>query len=159
MPPAEVAAALPDVRLHGSGRLTFFGLHVYDARLWVGNGFAPVAYESHPLALELEYARSLEGLLIAERSLFEIRKQRGLTEPKARAWLAQLQGILPDVAAGDRLTGVQRPGQATLFFFNGQVRGEVVDAEFTSAFFSIWLSPNTSEPRLRLALLQPQAMP
>lgn len=156
-PPAEVAAALPDVRLHGSGRLTFFGLHVYDARLWVGGSFAPGAYATHPLALELEYARSLEGALIAERSLVEMRKLRGLPEPKARAWLAQLRGILPNVGPGDRLTGVQRPGQATQFFFNGQARGEVADAEFTSAFFSIWLSPGTSEPQLRLALLSPQA--
>ncbi len=36
--PAEVSSELPGARLLGSGRLTFFGLHVYDARLWVDRG-------------------------------------------------------------------------------------------------------------------------
>jgi len=31
--PPEVASNLPGARLRGSGRMTFFGLHVYDIRL------------------------------------------------------------------------------------------------------------------------------
>ena len=58
-----------------------------------------------------------------------------------------------DVKNGDRLTGIQRPGAAARFFFNGQFRGEVADAEFTRPFFGIWLSQRTSEPRLREQLL------
>jgi hypothetical protein len=38
--------------------------------------------------------------------------------------------------------------------FNGQPLGEIRDAEFARRFFAIWLSPQTSEPKLRLALLQ-----
>ena len=64
-----------------------------------------------------------------------------------------MQQIFPDVKAGDRLTGVQRPGEATRFFVNGQAGGEVRDAEFTRLFFGIWLSPRTSQPQLREALL------
>ncbi len=64
-----------------------------------------------------------------------------------------MQQILPDVKAGDRLTGVQRPGEGSRFFVNGQTSGEVRDAEFTRLFFDIWLSPRTSQPRLREALL------
>ena len=48
---------------------------------------------------------------------------------------------------------MQRPGQSARFFFNGVLRGEVADAEFTRLFFGIWLSPNTSEPALRKQLL------
>ena len=64
-----------------------------------------------------------------------------------------MAALFPDVKAGDRLTGVQQPGRAARFFFNGQFRGEVVDAEFTRLFFGIWLSPRTSEPALRAQLL------
>ena len=41
VPPREVAAHLAQARLQGSGTLRFFGLHVYDARLWVGPPFDP----------------------------------------------------------------------------------------------------------------------
>jgi hypothetical protein len=51
--PPEVASNLPGARLRGSGRMTFFGLHVYDIRLWAGEGF--VDYPQSPLALEIDY--------------------------------------------------------------------------------------------------------
>ena len=35
----------------------------------------------------------------------------------------------------------------------GRTVGEVADAEFARLFFGIWLSPRTSEPQLRQALL------
>ena len=35
-PPPEVAAELPGARTQGEGRMRFFGLLVYDVRLWAG---------------------------------------------------------------------------------------------------------------------------
>jgi hypothetical protein len=111
------------------------------------------------LALELEYARTLYGKLIAERSLDEMKRSgdrsADITEAKATAWLAQLKTLFTDVNKGDRITGIQVPGVATRIFINGKLRGEVRDAEFTRLFFGIWLSPRTSEPKLRDALLGP----
>ena len=49
----------PAAQLRGQGRLTFFGLHVYDARLWVAPGFVAERFADQPLALELDYARTL----------------------------------------------------------------------------------------------------
>jgi hypothetical protein len=154
-PPEEVLAALPGAHYRGSGKLTFLRLHVYDASLWVQSNFNPEGFEKQALALELAYARSLKGELIAERSLVEMRKHIEVSPPQAELWLAEMKRMLPDVAAGDRITGLQLPGESTRFYFNGKLRGEVRDADFTRAFFSIWLSPRTSEPKLRLALLKP----
>ncbi len=154
-PPAEVLAALPDAHYRGSGKLTFLRLHVYDARLWVQGNFIPEGFEQHALALELEYARSLKGELIAERSLVEMRKHSDVSPQQAELWLVEMKKMFPDVTAGDRITGLQFPGESTRVYFNGKLRGEVRDADFTRAFFSIWLSPRTSEPKLRLALLKP----
>lgn len=151
--PPEVAERLPQARLFGSGRLTFFALHVYDARLWTTPDFKPASYGQHPLALELEYARSLDGQAIAERSIDEMRRQAPIADPKAARWLARLGTIFTDVRAGDRLTGLQRPNEATAFFLNGRPIGEIRDPEFTPLFFGIWLSPKTSEPGLRKALI------
>jgi hypothetical protein len=151
--PAEVAGELPGAKLRGSGRLTFMTLHVYDARLWTGEGFSAERAESAPLAIELEYARTLYGRLIAERSLDEMKREPGTTDEQGERWLAAMKQLFPDVAKGDRLTGVHRPGELARFFFNGQLRGELRDAEFARRFFGIWLSERTSEPRLRRSLL------
>jgi Chalcone isomerase-like len=153
--PAEVLAEIPGAQLIGSGRLRFLGLSVYDVRLWAAQPVPAAEVALRSLALEIEYTRALVGLKIAERSLDEMRRQANIAPDVAERWLAQMAALFPDVQSGDRLTGKQRPGEATRFFFNGSLRGEVRDAEFTKLFFGIWLSPRTSEPALREALLGP----
>jgi len=150
--PAEVATVLPEARWRGTAVMRFFGLHIYDARLWsaahvAGDGAA------QPLALELIYARTLVGEQIASRSIKEMQGIGAFSDAQSARWLAAMTQLFPDVKAGDRITGVQLPGQGTRFFFNGSLRGEVADADFTRLFFGIWLSPRTSEPRLRAQLL------
>ena len=152
---AEINAELSGAKLSGQGKLTFFGIHVYDARLWVQDGFKATDYARLPLALELEYARALNGKSIAERSLDEMKRSADINDTKAKEWLAQMKTLFTDVNKGDRITGVQVPGAATRIFINGKLRGEIRDAEFTRLFFGIWLSPRTSEPKLREALLGP----
>ncbi len=151
--PPEVAGELPGARLQGSGRLRVFGFQVYDARLWSAAAMGPEQWSTAPLALELQYLRKLDGQAIAERSLDEMRRQGDIASAKAERWLAEMKKLFPDVAAGDRITGVQLPGTGTRFFVNGKLKGEVRDAEFTRWFFGIWLSPRTSEPAMRDALL------
>lgn len=150
--PSELSA-LPGARLLGQGRLTFLGLNVYSARLWVTEGFKPDDFISHPVALELEYARSLVGSLIAERSLTEMKRVGEVPADKAELWLASMTKIFPDVNKGDRITGLQQPGEGMRFFLNGKPRGDIRDAAFARLFTGIWLSPRTSEPKLRQALL------
>jgi hypothetical protein len=60
------------------------------------------------------------------------------------------------VREGDRITGIQRPGQSTRLFVNGRFAGELRDADFTRLFFAVWLSEKTSQPRLRQDLLSGQ---
>ncbi len=153
-----IEAQLPGARLRGRGRLSFLGLPVYDIALWaeapVGAG---LEWQTQPLALEITYARRLEGRRIAERSLQEMRRQAAIAEDDATRWLAAMRGIFPDVQEGDRITGIHMPdgqtqGQAR-FLFNDRAAGVVADARFGRLFFGIWLSPQTSEPRLRESLL------
>jgi hypothetical protein len=151
--PPEVAAELPGAKLQGTGRLRYFGLRIYEARLWAPATVTAADWARAPLALELQYARSLVGRLIAQRSLDEMRRQGDLDAAKAERWLGRMKELFPDVSEGDRITGVQRPGETTRVFFNGALRGEVRDAEFTRLFFGIWLSPQTSEPAMRDTLL------
>jgi len=151
--PPEVLAELPGARPQGQGRLRFFGLHVYDMRLWTAARGVTADDWSMPLALEITYARALVGRQIAERSLDEMKRQTIVRPEQGERWLAAMSTLFPDVKAGDRLTGVQRPGEGARFFLNGALRGEVRDADFARLFFGIWLAPQTSEPRLRENLL------
>ena len=150
-PPAELATDLPDARLRGSALMRFFGLHIYDIRLWTAAAAADPAQP--PLALELIYGRKLVGEQIASRSLDEMRRVGSPSEAQASRWRAAMGQLFPDVVAGDRLTGVMRSDGVARFHFNGQLRGEIADADFSRLFFGIWLSPRTSEPRLRAQLL------
>ncbi len=156
--PAEVAAHLPGATFKGAGRLRFLGLLIYDARLWAAPGTPgqPAAdWSQQPLALEIQYARALDGGQIAERSLLEMRRQGDVAPATAAAWLAELQRLIPDVKAGDRLTAVFEPGQRLplRLLANGVQRGQIGDAVLAQRFVGIWLAPATSEPALRAALL------
>ncbi len=150
---AAEAAPLPGVRLAGQGLLRFWGLEVYQASLWVRPGFRPEAFADHPFALELEYRRSFPSSAIAERSLQEMRRQAQLSEEQAKRWQLALQRVLPDVKPGDRIVGLHRPGSGARFEQGGRLLGEIPDPEFARLFFGIWLSPATSAPALREALL------
>ena len=156
-PPPEVAAELPGARARGQGELRFFGLRVYDIRLWAGDGALAADWPALPLALEIEYARDFGGAAIAERSLKEMRRQAEIATGTGTRWLDAMKRVFPDVRAGDRITGVHRPGAGVRFFVNGRLQGELPDPEFARLFFGIWLSPHTSEPSLREALLGPGA--
>jgi hypothetical protein len=152
-PPPEVRTALTGALWAGSARLRFFGLDVYDARLWVTPDFRAGSYALHGLMLELAYLRRLSGQSIAERSLQEMRRASPLAPTQAQDWLAAMQAAFPDVKAGDRLTGLHSPGVGARFWFNGQPRAVIRDPEFSRLFFGIWLAESTSEPQLRRALL------
>jgi len=134
----------------GEGTLRWFGLKVYEARLWTPGGAPDFG---RPLRLELRYARALRGAAIAERSVEEIARL-GFGSPGQRAaWSAAMQGLFPDVAPGDTLAGEHVPGRGARFLRNGAPLGEIADPEFSRAFFSIWLDARTSAPELRAALL------
>jgi Chalcone isomerase-like len=155
VPSSWVAAvpALAGAQVVGQGRLSFFGLQVYDARLWVLPGFDASRFDGHPFALELRYLRTLKGRLIAERSLKEMRALPGFDDRYAADWLSQMTALFPDVQSGDTLAGIHAPGEGARFDLNGTPRGHVPTALFARLFFGIWLSPQTSEPALRQALL------
>lgn len=144
---------LPGSRQQGEATLRFLGMRIYHARLWTRPDFQAGPWAQQPLVLELEYLRNLKGKAIAERSLQEMRRGGSFSEAQAQRWLADMQGLFPDVKAGDRLAGQYLPGQAAGFWLNGRLVGQVPDADFARLFFGIWLAPTTSEPEMRQALL------
>lgn len=151
------APALPELPTawveRGRARMRFVGLKVYEISLWSPAAVDAERWATQPLALSLRYARSLAGALIAERSLQEMARQGAVEPAQAERWLAAMRAVFPDVADGDRLTGLHEPARGAQFWFNGAARPAVADALFSLRFFGIWLAPQTSEPELRGKLL------
>lgn len=150
---ADLRELLPQHKLSGKGRLTVFGFDVYDASLWVTPGFKADRLTAQPFALELAYLRNFTNTDIAERSIVEMRRSASISDTQAKDWTAAMLRVIPNVKKGDRITGVYRPGKGVDFLVNGKSAGEIMDAEFARLFFGIWLSPKTSEPKVRSALL------
>ena len=151
--PAWVRQSLAGATLAGEGQMRFFGLRIYDARLWVTPGFQASRFGAHPLALELTYHRAFTGAAIAQRSVEEMQRQASLPPAQAEHWQQRLAAVIPDVQPGDSLTGLYQPGQGMRLWRGNQELGAINDAELARMFFGIWLSPQTSEPGLRSALL------
>ncbi len=155
--PDEVMQALPQGQAVGAGRMRYLLWDVFDATLWAQAGFRGAQYFEHAFALELRYLRKLSAASLVESSLQEMRRVGTLETNKETQWAAAMQTAFADVLPGDRITGVHLPGVGARFYFNGRLRAKVDDAGFSRSFFGIWLSPTTSEPRLRSALLADSA--
>lgn len=152
-PSAEVVAALPEAKRVGSGRLRVWGFNVYDAVLWAPPGLNSRDLANQPFALELVYLRDFKATAIAASSIDEIRRQATVSEQQEAAWTAELLRALPDIRQGDRVIGIHRPGMPATLWVNGRRSGELRDPGFIRLFFGIWLSPATSQPQMRAALL------
>ena len=144
---AETAGQRGELKRWGSGEFRRFGFLVYEATLWAADD--PVR---PPLALKLTYRRNIDGELIAEASIKEIRKLGMADKATLNRWGELMTGLFPDVKPGDTIVGHYLP-EGARFTFNEQPLGSIDDPAFARAFFAIWLDPNTSEPDLRAALL------
>lgn len=152
---SDTLARQQGLRPAGQGLMRVWGFDVYRARLWVAPGFQAGDWGREPLLLALNYLRAFSGRDIAERSITEMRRVGPFNDAQAARWQGALATLLPDVRAGDTLTGWHRPGQGAEFWRGDTRLGELADPAFSRLFFGIWLSEQTSAPELRQALLAP----
>jgi Chalcone isomerase-like len=151
--PAEVANSIANVRSVGSSRLKVWGFDIYDIRLWAAPKFKAQDYMQHDFAIEINYLRNFDNDAIAERSIKEMAAIGPMTPSQSSQWLAQMRKIFPDIAKGDRLVGIHKPNTGAQFTFNGKPAGEILDPEFGRLFFGIWISEQSSIPKMRRELL------
>jgi hypothetical protein len=152
--PAHVRKYVGDAPLAGSGKLTWYGFHVYDAALYAPPRFDLADPSAHSFVLELTYARRLDGKGIAQASRDEIERLGFGSEAERARWHEQMRKLFPDVEKGRKLAGVNLPGTGARFYFDGQLLGSIDDPAFARAFFAIWLDERTKAPQLRESLLK-----
>ncbi len=135
---------------YGQGTFRKLLLKVYDATLWTD---AKEFTMDKPFALVLTYDLGIDGDDIADRSIEEMEKVAPIPDGKTEAYHQELLKIIPNVKSGDTLTALYDPKKGVSFFHNDKPKGSIHDLAFARQFMGIWLSPNTSEPKLRGNLL------
>lgn len=138
------------LQLVGEARLQVLFWSIYDARLYTADG----DYEpgDRPVRLELQYLRDVDADDLVARTALEW-EQQGLRHARQAQWLETVGTLWPDIRRNDTLAlELDETGRST-FYFNGRKLGTVEDADFGRQFLAIWLSPDTSQPDLRLALI------
>jgi hypothetical protein len=144
---SHIELAMNQSQLQGSGRLNFWGFHIYDAALYrASNSSTP------DFALDIQYQKSFSGGALANKTADEMKKI-GVSETQAAIWGKELAAVLPNVEPGQTLTGVYSPKVGTTLFYEGKKIAQIPGTEFSKAFFGIWLDPKTSAPKLRAELL------
>lgn len=155
--PSLVTAEFSGLAARGKATMRFFGLKVYDVTLFskAGEALAAKPYEAsaQPFVLELVYDIGLKGAAISERSVEEMRKQGYKDTAQLQKWQTQMTQVFPDIKSGDVLIGVAVPGKEARFYNRSKFIGTIADVEFVAAFFDIWLSEKSSEPKLRARLI------
>lgn len=143
-PPAE------NLQLVGEARLNVMFWSVYDSRLYTENG----RYENaqRPLRLEIQYLRDFAAQALVEQTGEEWDHLQ-LSHERRDQWLEQLTTLWPDVGKNDVIALEIDTANRSTFYFNGEKLGVIDDADFGEHFVAIWLSPDTSRPALREALI------
>ncbi len=149
--PASVVTLAPGLHRLGTARHTVFGLHVFDATLWVaGEQWSPT--EAH--ALDVEASRNIPPSRLVNGVIDEMRDIRAADEGQRSTWKQSLNRIVPTLSRGDQLVILCLPNRQTVIFHNGAKTGSVDDPNFGSALFRVWLDPMASRQDIRGALLQ-----
>ncbi|MEH6633974.1 MAG: chalcone isomerase family protein [Halioglobus sp.] len=139
--------------LVGQAQLKFLLWPIYDSRLYSTDG--SYRDRQRPLRLEIQYLRDIDANDLVARTGAEW-QQQSVPVNKQERWLQTLSDLWPDVSKNDVLTLHIDLNDQSTFYRNGSRLGAIDDPEFGQHFLDIWLSPETSRPELRQALLGQQ---
>lgn len=134
--PAEVGRALPGAQKVGEARYSMLAISLFRAELFTADG--DFSWE-RPFALTLNYERAAPQSLLLNRSVREISQRGGGTVASLAPLRARLAECFPNIAQGDRITGVSTSADTARFYHNGAQRCEIEWPGFRRQFFGIWL--------------------
>lgn len=150
-PPKEIASVIHADAPHGKGTYTALVITAYDAELWTD---AAQWSMDAPFALRLRYHMGFSTDDFVSRARSEMHHvDPALTDVQLDDFAKAMIPVFPPVKDGDTITALYQPGKPVTVFHNGAATGSIDAKGFAAPFFGIWLSPNSSAPGLRAALL------
>jgi hypothetical protein len=150
-PDAVAGESLQQKATHlvGEASLSWFFRPIYDARLYAHTKDFRYPPDGD-FTFMLEYKLDLKQQQIVKETLRQWEQQQVAVQPE---WVQQLQRLIPDVRAGDRLSLQVDADQGARLLHNDQMLGQIDDTAFVEAFTGIWLADTTTRPDLRQQLL------
>ncbi|MGO2497182.1 chalcone isomerase family protein [Vibrio litoralis] len=138
-----------NLQLVGEARMTYLFWDIYDARLYNPSG--DYTTQGLPLLLSLSYLRDFKAkdIIKATNEQWQHLGKQSLVGQYDQ----ELMALWPDIKQGDTLSVLVENNQTSAFFYNGKKLGVIRDPSFTESFIAIWLSPNTSHPKVRKQLI------
>jgi hypothetical protein len=136
--------------LVGKATYSFLFWDIYHAQLVAPGG---IYKPGNPIALTLTYGRDFAGQDIVDKSIEEIRINSLQDEEVIVRWRTELFKVIPNVKAGDSISGIRNTKGHSIFYFNESPLGVIKDEDFSREFFDIWIGKNTSDQEFTLELL------
>lgn len=138
-----------DFKAVGEGELRKFFIKVYDAKLATPSGRY---IDNRSLCLQIDYSVAITDAQFLKATSKQF-SHLGVSDAQKADWLAALKPLMPSVKKGDQIVlYVDKDGQGTLYH-NRIKTGALASPQLTDSFANIWLSPKSSEQRLRRALV------
>jgi len=134
----------------GEGKLKVMFWNIYNAALYAEESDNP---PDRNFALALTYLRDIRAKNLVKETEKQLLKTSGEKSETISTWMAKIRAMWPDVKKGDSLLLYVDENKKSIFYLNGIVLGEIHGTDFSTAFSGIWLSENTTQPKLRAALL------
>jgi hypothetical protein len=144
------------LRLNGMGLLRYrVFIKGYVAALYLGERVAPErALDDVPRRLEIEYFWSIPAGAFAEITLEGIERSVDAEAlERLRVRIERFNTLYEDVTPGDRYALTYVPGVGTELALNGEPKGVIEGADFSSALFAIWIGEQAFDESLREQLL------
>lgn len=139
------------LKLVGEGVMSVLFWDVYLAKYYTPSG--DYTQEISPLALEFNYMMDIDAKDLVEETINQWRELDLDQHPDEKQWAEQLNTIWPDVEDGDQLIFRVNEQLHSRFYYNQQWVGTIESREFSERFAAIWLSEDTTAPKVRKKLL------
>ena len=124
---------------------------LYKSQLSTGSGKYPQSSNHDNLIYKIDYLKDVTAVDLVDYTI-EQWQHLAVSEQLYKDYLPQLKAIWPNIKAGDSLALVVK-NNSSAFYHNGELLGAMDGENFAPLFLDIWLSKETSEPKLREQLL------
>jgi hypothetical protein len=139
------------LKIVGEGKMSYLFWDIYNLKLYTATG----NYEGliKDTALEFNYLRDIKSIELVNETENQWRELKLDVHPEEAKWLAQLKTLWPDITEGDQLIFYINDKGYSEFYYNGKYTGVIESVEFSDRFKQIWLSEDTTAPKVRQKLL------
>ena len=135
----------------GKAKFSVLFWDIYNSALYTKSGSYLHQNSAESLLFKIDYLKDITTEDLIERT---VQQWQHLEVPESTytPYISKLKAIWPNISAGDSLTLLVDNGKS-VFYFNNEKIGAITAQEFSRLFLDIWLSPATSQAKLRSQLL------